>query len=183
MRRTIALAAVLLLVVVWAVVPRAQLGFGQGRRRISPHESTEGTVDGAKVTIVYGRPSMRGREIFGALVPYDEVWCPGADEATMISTDRPLEFEGYKLAAGEYSIWILPTEAVWTLIFNSRAHTFHLNHQASADIGRVRLHKETLSAPIEQLTFSVDRNASGPGGAIVMRWAKTKVSAPFTVAR
>lgn len=178
MRRTIAVLAVLLLIVA-AVVPRAQFG----RRRISPHESTEGTVDGAKLSIEYGRPSVRGRQIFGSLVPYDIIWCPGADEATMLTTNRALQFEGVKLPAGEYSLWILPTESEWTLVFNSEAHTFHTNHRARADVGKVPLQKEALSNPVEMLTFAIEPNRSAPGGSIVMTWAKTKVSAPFTVTR
>src|SRR6266852_4313770 len=100
MRRIIALVSVVMLLLVWAVVPRAQ--FGVNRRRLSPHESTKATVAGAELSIVYGRPSVRGRPIFGALVPYDEVWCPGADEATMLSTNRALQFGDVRLAAGEY---------------------------------------------------------------------------------
>ena len=55
----------------------------QPQSRISPHEQTSGVIDGAHLKVTYGRPSMRGRAIFGALVPYDRVWCPGADEATV----------------------------------------------------------------------------------------------------
>src|SRR6202008_1476477 len=59
---------------------------------LSPHERTDGQVDGASPSIVYGRPSMRGRTIFGGLVPYGRVWCPGADQCTTLSTDRDLQF-------------------------------------------------------------------------------------------
>jgi hypothetical protein len=182
MRRTIALAAVLLLVVVWAVVPRAQFGFGR-RERLSPHESTAATIDGAKLSIVYGRPSMRGRQIFGHLVRFDEVWCPGADEATMLTTDHGLRFSNFQLPSGEYSLWMLPTRTDWTLIVNSVAHTFHLDHEPDADLARIPLRKQVLTAPVEQLTFSLENNPSEPGGSIVMQWETTKVSAPFTVMR
>jgi hypothetical protein len=183
-QRAIALAAalILLLVIAWAVVPGAQRGIFEGRRRASPHESTSATIDGATLSIVYGRPSMRGRTIFGGLVPFDVLWCPGADEATMLATDRPLRFEGLNLGAGEYSLWMVPTERDWTLVFNSDAHTFHTRHSARDDVGTVKLVKETLGSPVEQLTFTLGKNPKG-GGAIVMTWATTKVSAPFTVER
>ena len=185
MRRAIALATaiVLLVLIAWAVVPGAQRRVFPGRRRVSPHESTTGAVDGAKLSIVYGRPSMRGRQIFGALVPYDELWCPGADEATMLTTDRPLQFDGLNLGAGEYSLWMRPTETEWTLVFNSDAHTFHTRHTARDDVGTVKLVKSALASPVEQLTFSIEKNTGKPGGAIVMTWATTRVSAPFVVGR
>src|SRR5881296_2109531 len=85
--------------------------------RISPHEQTSAVVDGANVTITYGRPSMRGRAIFGALVPYGRVWCPGADEATTLDSTRPLRLGGeLDVPAGPHTIWMRPTAEAWTLI-------------------------------------------------------------------
>jgi hypothetical protein len=175
-RRLAALAVTLVLVF---------LGCRGGARaqsqRVSPHETTMATVDGSSMFIEYGRPSTRGRTIFGGLVRYNEVWCPGADEATMLSTSRPLRMGRLAIPAGEYSLWILPTEGEWTLIVNKEAHTFHTNYRGSRDLGRVALQKKTLSSPIEELTFAIAQNPSGPGGRIVMTWATTEVSAPFQV--
>ena len=150
-------------------------------RRVSPHETTMATVDGSAMFIEYGRPSMRGRTIFGSLVRWDEIWCPGADEATMLSTSRPLKMGSLAVPAGEYSLWMIPTEGTWTLILNKDAHTFHTNHRASRDLGRVELKKQALSSPVEQLTFAIEPNAPRPGGRIVMTWANTEVDAPFLV--
>jgi hypothetical protein len=148
---------------------------------LSPHETTAGSVDGADMSIEYGRPRMRGREIFGALVPYGRVWCPGADEATKLTTNRPLQFGGLKLKAGEYSLWILPLPDRWSLIFNSQADAFHTYHPENADVGKIDLQKEALPEPVEQLTFAIEKNASGSGGVIAMAWENTRVSAPFIV--
>jgi DUF2911 family protein len=150
---------------------------------LSPHERTDGQVDGATLSIVYGRPSMRGRTIFGGLVPYGRVWCPGADQCTTLSTDRDLQFTGVRLQAGEYSMWMEPTETVWTLIFNSDAHAFHTRYDPRLDIGKVTLQKQASPSPIERLTFTIEPGPAGPGGAIVMSWETTRVSAPFTVVR
>jgi hypothetical protein len=169
------------LIVVAAVVlgcrgaARAQGG------RVSPHESTMATVDGSTILIEYGRPSTRGRTIFGRLVPYGDVWCPGADEATMLSTSRPLHIGQLAVPAGEYSLWILPTEAAWTLVVSKDAHTFHTNYRASRDFGRVPMQKRTLPSLVEQLTFAIEPNSSGSGGRIVMSWATTEASVPFLV--
>jgi hypothetical protein len=151
------------------------------RSRVSPHETTTATVDGSAMSIEYGRPSTRGRAIFGRLVPYGDVWCPGADEATMLSTSRALHIGPLAVPAGEYSLWILPTETEWTLVVNREAHTFHTNYRGSRDLGRVMLQKRTLTSPVEQLTFAIEPSASGAGGRIVMSWATTEVSVPFMV--
>jgi DUF2911 family protein len=151
------------------------------RSRVSPHESTAANVDGSAMSIEYGRPSTRGRVVFGRLVPYGEVWCPGADEATMLSTSRALHIGPLVVPAGEYSLWILPTESDWTLIVNKEAHTFHTNYRGSRDLGRVTLQKRALTSPVEQLTFAIEQNLAGAGGRIVMTWANTEVSVPFMV--
>jgi hypothetical protein len=187
MRRIIALACAVGLLLAWTQGPllfaRARGSFGQaGRPVLSPHETTQGSVDGAALSITYGRPSMRGRKIFGRLVPFNSTWCPGADECTRLSTNRDLQFDGLKLKAGDYSLWMLPTEAAWTLTFNSDGHAFHTGRSPRLDVGKITLKKETLPMPVEQLTFTIGPNPSAPGGLLAMSWETTRVTAPFTVA-
>src|SRR5215468_9245578 len=153
-------------------------------RRASPHERTAVVnVGGSEMYIEYGRPFTRGRTIFGSLIRWDEVWCPGADEATYLSTTRPLRIsDKLSLDAGKYSLWIQPAEAVFTLIFNSDWDTFHTAHRSRADIGKVPMKKEALPANVEQLTFTIEPAPGGSkGGQIAMEWATTRVSVPFTV--
>ena len=102
---------------------------------LSPRDSTAATVDGAALSITYGRPSMRGRKIFGSLVPFDRIWCPGADECTTLTSDRDLQFAELKVKAGDHSLWMVPTDAIWTLIFNSAAREFHTRHNSRLDAG------------------------------------------------
>src|SRR5438874_10944517 len=86
----------------------------------SPPKSVTGTVGGKTIKIDYYAPYTRGRKIYGSLVPYDEVWCPGANWATTItSEDAGLEIGTTKLSKGTYAIWVLPTEKEWTAIINS----------------------------------------------------------------
>ena len=86
------------------------------------------------IKISYGRPVARGRALFGQLVPWDKVWHPGADSATIISFNHDLVFEGHTLKAGEYSLWLLPREAKpWTVIFSRAAHTFHTPYPGESD--------------------------------------------------
>ena len=151
-------------------------------RRASPHEQTPVvTVDGSQMFIEYGRPYTRGRVIFGSLIRWNEIWCPGADEATYLSTSRPIRVNNLKLAAGKYSLWIQPTEEIWTLIFNSEWDTFHTAHRSRSDVGRVPMQKEMLPDTVEQLTFTIEPTKPAAGGRIAMSWATTKVSVPFTV--
>lgn len=79
-----------------------------------------------KVSIEYGRPVARGRALFGALVPWDSVWHPGADSATRIVFDHDVLLENHPVKAGEYSVWLIPREhESWTFILSRAAHTFH----------------------------------------------------------
>jgi hypothetical protein len=147
---------------------------------ISPHEQTTAVVDGSRVTIAYGRPSMRGRAIFGALVPYGRVWCPGADQATTLENAKSLRIGGLPVPPGSHTIWMLPTADRWTLIVSNEASGFHTQYHPDADLGRVALRKRTIDPPVERLTFAITSNLSEPGGIITMTWATTAVSASFT---
>jgi hypothetical protein len=150
--------------------------------RASPHESVSGTVGGAAVSVTYGRPYMKGRKIFGALVPYGRVWCPGADEATVLESTRDLRIGDLTVPAGAHTIWVLPTEDAWTLIVSRDASGWHNRYPADADLGRVALQRRALDAPIEQLTFEI-RETGATSGVLAMKWETTEVSVPFETAR
>ena len=152
-------------------------------RRVSPHEKTAVvTVDGSEMFIEYGRPSTRGRTIFGSLIRWEEVWCPGADEATYLSTTKSLRVGNLNVPAGKYSLWIQPLEdKPWLLILNKDWDTFHTAYRSRSDLGKVAMQKDTLPENVEQMTFTIEPNAGGKGGRIAMSWATTKVSVPFTV--
>lgn len=78
-----------------------------------------------EIRVTYSRPLARGRELFGALVPYDQVWNPGADQATAVSFSRDVEINGEALPAGKYSIWAIPRADQWTMIFSRAADVYH----------------------------------------------------------
>jgi hypothetical protein len=139
-------------------------------------------VDGARINITYGRPSVRGRKIFGALVPYDIVWMPGADEATIVQTSAPLQFGTFKLPAGSYSLYTLPGERAWSLIINKRTGQFHTQYPQDQDLAKLPMTIERLTAPVEQLTIEAVARPQG-GGALQLEWELTRVSAGFAVPR
>jgi hypothetical protein len=158
------------------VVPRLH---GQ-RPRVSPHETSKAVVDGARIAITYGRPSVRGRKIFGALVPYDRVWMPGADEATIFQTSAPLQFGEFKLPAGSYSLYTMPGESRWTLIINKMTGQFHTQYPEEQDLTKLPMTIERLTTPFEQLTIEAVPRPQG-GGALQLAWDTTRVSVPFVV--
>jgi hypothetical protein len=90
-------------------------------KRASPHADVTATLAGKKITVSDGRPYMKGRAIFGSLVPWGEVWRTGADEATTFTTEADLVIGGLKVAKGEYALFTIPTEKQWTLVLNKTA--------------------------------------------------------------
>ena len=166
---------------VGSVILVAGLAVVHAGQRASPHESVNATVDGSDLTITYGRPFMRGRTIFGRLVPYGRVWCPGADEATTLESTKPLKLGELAVPAGSHTIWVLPTAETWKLIVSQEPSGFHTNYHPSADLGSLDMHKRVVDTPVEQLTFAIVKTAGGAGGTITMTWETTEVSVPFTV--
>jgi hypothetical protein len=100
-----------------------------------------------EISVVYGRPVARGRALFGALVPWDSIWHPGADSATRITFSKNVLIEGKPLGAGEYTLWLIPREtAPWTVIFSKAAHVFHKPYPgARFDVLRVDVTPEQAS--------------------------------------
>jgi hypothetical protein len=99
------------------------------------------------ISVVYGRPVARGRPLFGALVPWDSVWHPGADSATRITFSKDVLIEGKPLRAGEYTLWLIPrATGPWTVIFSRAAHVFHKPYPGTRfDVLRVDVTPEQAS--------------------------------------
>jgi hypothetical protein len=161
------------------------------RKRISPHETISQVIDGSRVTIVYGRPyttkpgTSEARKIWGGLVPHDKVWRTGADEATLLATEKAIEIGGLSLPAGTYSLFTYPSaDGSAKLVVNKKTGQWGIPYdeakEAANELGRVPMQKETLDAPAEQFTMAIDRGPSG-GGVISMMWESTKYSVPFTI--
>lgn len=150
-------------------------------KRASPHETVSADIDGAKVSITYGRPFMKGRKIVGALVPYGQVWRTGADEATTIESTKALMFGPLHVNPGKATLYTLPAEAGWKFIVNRKTGQWGTDYDQKQDIGRIDARVEKLSAPVEQFTIAIEKNPAGKGGQIVMTWETTKVVVPFTV--
>ena len=147
---------------------------------MSPRMTTSVTIEGKKITVGYGAPSMRGRKVMGALVPYGEVWCAGANDATSLDTDADLEINGMKVPKGSYTLWTLPTANEWKLIVNKETGQWHTQYRERYDLGRVRMDLKNLPAPVER--FKILLNAAGGNkGTLALQWENTEASVPFVV--
>jgi hypothetical protein len=146
--------------------------------RPSPSATLMQTVGLTDITIKYSRPGVKGRAIWGALVPYDKVWRTGANEATTIAFSEDVTVEGQKLAKGMYSLHTIPGKDQWTVIFNSVADQWgSYSYDAAKDVLRVNVKPETGSHT-EWLTFDVPELTTDTA-KIAVRWEKIVV--PFTV--
>jgi hypothetical protein len=141
--------------------------------RPSQHGSVSQQIGNTKITIEYNRPVARGRALFGGIVPYGRVWCPGADECTSITLSTNVEVNGQKLAAGTYSLWAEPQPDRWTIIFNNAHPVFHTRYPSSQDVLRVHATPRE-GAHMETLAFyfpSVD----GRRAELVLHWGTVVV--------
>jgi hypothetical protein len=149
---------------------------GDDADRPSKNGKTEGTIDGVDVVIEYGRPNVKGREIWGGLVPYGKVWRTGANEATTITFGADVTVEGQKLAAGTYGLFAIPGEEEWAVIFNKVANQWGAFEYAEAeDALRVTVAPGASEESVEAMDFVID------GSSVVLRWEKLTVS--FEVAK
>lgn len=147
--------------------------------RVSPNAIVGQTIGMTDVTVTYGRPSVRDREIFGDLVPYDAVWRTGANEATTITFSNDVMIEGQPLAAGTYSLFTVPGEDEWTVIFNSVAEQWGAyDYDEDNDVLRVTVEAEDADFS-ELMTFSFDE-VGEMEGELVLHWDETAV--PLTIA-
>src|SRR5438067_4629469 len=152
--------------------------FAQDKKpRVSPHETVNASVGDAKITIVYGRPytkdpkSGEKRKIWGGLVPYGKVWRLGADEATILTTDKDITIGGTPIKAGSYSLYLLPSESGAKLIVNKQTGQWGTKYDESQDLVRIDLKKQAADKPVDQFTIAIDN------GILKLMWEDTQYSA------
>lgn len=142
-------------------------------KRPSPPATATGEIGDATVTINYGSPSIKGRKVWGELVPYGEVWRAGANEATTVEFSNDVMVEGKPLKAGKYSFYTLPGEDEWTVIFNKVPDQWGTVYDEKQDALRVNVKPVKSAAMNEQLAYAVNDNG------IVLRWENLEV--PVTI--
>ena len=151
--------------------------------RISPKAFVEQTIGLTDVTVSYSRPGVKGRKIWGGLVPYNKVWRAGANEATKFTFSTDVAINGKKLPAGSYSFFVIPTPKEWTVIFNKVADqwgAFQYNEAEDAYRFKVTPKRANYHEWLEYTFSDMKVDAKGKNSAVVnLIWEKLKV--PFTV--
>src|SRR5262245_27067800 len=144
----------------------------------SPHVRTEWKIDGATISIEYGRPSLKGRPESQVMPPGRE-WRTGADEATTLKTDRALRFGNLAVPAGTYQIHSVPGPPSWQLIISKSTQAWGIPYPAGQDLGRTPMTAGKTVALVEQLTISIDDTPAG--ATLRIEWGNLSARAPFTV--
>ncbi len=134
----------------------------------SPRGIAEGTIGPVSVSVDYGRPSRRGRDIFGGLVPFDAVWRTGANAATTLVLGGNAELGGRPLDAGTYTLYSVPARNGWTLVVNGQTGQWGTEYDAGRDVLRVPLEVSRPAAPVDTFTISVEGGAGE--GRLVFAW-------------
>jgi hypothetical protein len=152
----------------------------------SPEGNVDFSNDKVKIHIFYNRPYKKGRAIFGKLVPYGKTWRTGANEATQFETSTDLQFGDKTLKAGKYSLWTVPNEQTWQVVFNTEIPSWGIGYNGEAQ-RNTETDAVVVEVPVnhaqekefEQFTISIENAADGI--ELIFFWDKTIVSVPFSV--
>ena len=146
----------------------------------SPRDSVKTVFAGKTVAVNYGRPSARGRKIIGGVVPYNQIWRTGANEATTFTTEVDLLLGGVTIPRGTYSLYTVPSRISWQLVVNKEVGQSGLVYHKQLDLARVKLQKARLKDYVERLTISIEKVSSN-SGALKLAWERTALTIPFTL--
>ena len=170
MKASRSLVSFLVLLVLAAFATGALAERADDADRKSKNGKTMGTIAGVDVALEFGRPNVKGREIWGGLVPFGKIWRTGADEATTVTFSGDVMVEGQKLKAGTYSVFTIPGADKWTFIFNKVAEQWgHYNYDSGQDALRVDVEPKMVADSEESMNFVID------GSSVVLRWEKLAV--------
>jgi hypothetical protein len=169
MQKRVALPALLIL---FTTAVFAQMGGGKP----SPPASATCDLGGGKtIKTDYSSPRMKGRKIYGELVPFGEVWRTGANEATTFVTSADVVVGGKTVPAGNYTIFTVPTAGKWTLIINKKTGEWGIPYKYESDeLVRVEMKASKLPSPVENFTIAYDK--SGNGCSLRLDWETTRAS-------
>jgi hypothetical protein len=159
---------------------------GSAAAPVSPLDSTAATMASGTVKIVYSRPAMRGRVIFGGLVPFAQVWRTGANAATSLITTSDIEINGVRVPKGSYTLYSLPergardsTVGSWQLIVNRQTGQWGTEYHAEQDLARIPLRVSTSAEPIPRFRIAVEPAGAGRA-TLTLAWERTVGTADIT---
>lgn len=177
MKNTRILSTLALLVCMLVSVSAWAQNANATKPKASPAETATGKVGDANVTVNYSSPAVKGRTIWGDLVPYGKVWRSGANEATTVTFDKDVMVEGKSLSAGTYSFYTLPGQEEWTVIFNKNAKQWGTQYDEKNDALRVTVKPRKSSDMHERLKYNVTDKG------IVLQWENMEVPVAITASK
>ena len=178
MRRSVGMATVAVLLAAGIGVSAQKTTEVHPGKGGSPHVRSEWTIDGANISIEYGRPFLKGRSEAQVMPPGRE-WRTGADEATTLKTDRALMFGKLMVPAGTYTLYTVPGDKEWQLIVSKKTGQWGVPYPKGEDLGRVPMSVSKNDSPVEQLTISL--HDTPKGGELRVDWGTTSARVPFMV--
>lgn len=146
---------------------------------LSPRDTVRAEIQGARIVIDYGRPAVRGRTIFGHVVPWDSVWRTGANAATQLTTDKELRFGSVNVPPGTYTLFTIPGADRWQLIINRQHGQWGTAYDQANDLARLPLEIKHRDDLVERFTISLTTDSAG--GILHLEWEYTAAAVPFTV--
>lgn len=155
---------------------------GRALGPLSPRDSVEFDIGETIAVISYGRPSRRGRVVFGGIVPWGEVWRTGANAATQIHFTGPVEIHGVPIPAGKYSVWTLPDPKQWRLIINTQTGQWGTSYNEEHDLARLEVTSESIPVPVETFTIAAEPKDETTT-ALILTWDRTRVVIPIKVGK
>jgi len=175
------LAAASLLAASSVILPATPASAQLALPQASPAAKVEQQVGVSQVAVSYSSPGVKGRQIWGGLVPYGEVWRTGANQATTLTVSHDFTFGGKSVPAGTYAIFTIPGESSWTVGLNTNSNAWGtFAYDAKNDVARVEVQPQTLADSRERLTFlfaDADENQAN----LVLEWEKLRISVPVAV--
>ncbi len=161
----------------------AMLGFSQQYNipAVSPKQAVEQQFSVSKISIEYGRPAVKGRKIFGELVPFGQVWRAGANEATKITFGQDVVFGGQKVKKGTYALYVIPQEKEWKIILNKGVNNWGAySYDAKDDVVSTIVPVKMMNEKMERFTINFE-DITDEKLNLVFEWDKTRADVPVEI--
>jgi len=155
--------------------------------RLSPKDTVKFELNDTKLEVLYNRPYKKGREVFGALVPYDQVWRTGANEATTFTTNKNLVVDGIAVPKGAYTLWTIPKDSIWKVYFNTKQYPWGVNEKMEPmrepqyDLLEIDVPVIHIDNVVEQFTIAFDNTTDNL--KLTMAWDQTKIEVPMEISK
>ena len=173
----------LLFIIAIGVFLYSYFGNNSSNKRLSPKDTVTFEINNLKLEVFYNRPSKRGRDVFGGLVPYQQVWRTGANEATTFKTNQALKIGNDSLPIGKYSLWTIPKDTIWEVMFNSKMYSWGVDMEMNPmrkpefDVISISVPVQKIDTVVEQFTIGFDNSTDNL--SLTLAWDDTIIIVPL----